>query len=237
MARLDTVSARISTVAAGTLAAIVLTDYLAFRMLGLFLVPNERGGYTITAIGGEAVWLALANLTGLAVLIALLASLVAVVYRGRPIDRPLVIAAGYAGACLASAIVLLIAYAALGGTGRGSPGGGDPVTALGSLYLGVKLAGFAIGIFALAPAAAVIAYAERRGLQSPVFYGAAGTLSAVLVASVVFGLQFAAGAPLPRGPVSATGLFILFALPGLCGGLAYWSIAGRAAGRAWPARR
>ena len=235
MVRFDTVSARVSTVAAGALAAIVLTDYLAFRMLGLLLAPNAQGSYTITADGGEATWLALANLTALAVLIVFVAALVTVVYRGRRFDRPLVIAAGYVGACLVAALALLLVYAGIDATRGGSPGGADPVTALGSLYLGVKLAALVIGLFALVPAAAIIAYAERRGRRSPVFYGAAGALSALFAAAVVFGLQFAAGAPLPRGPVSTAGLFILFALPGLCGGLTYWAIAGRAAGRAWPA--
>ncbi|CEJ10663.1 hypothetical protein BN1110_00946 [bacterium YEK0313] len=234
MTRLNTAPARLATVAAGALAALALTDYLAFRMLGLFLAPNGQGGYTIAG-GGAQHGLALANLAALAVLAALLAALVTAVYRGRRLDRALVVMAGYAGACLVAALVMFLVYAGLGSARTVPSGGSDAVTALGSLYLGVKLAGLAIGVFALAPAAAIIAYAERRGMRSPVFYGAAGTLSAVLVASVVFGLQFAAGAPLPRGPVSTAGLALLFVLPGLCGGLAYWLVAGRTAGRVAPA--
>lgn len=230
MSWLNTVPARLSTVAMGVLAALVLTEYLAFRMLGLFLAPDARGGYTITAGGGEAHWLALANLMSLVVLIVLLVALVAVVYRGRPVDRPLAIAGGYVGACLAAGLALLVAYAALGAAPAAPAGGSGWLTALGSLYLGVKLAGFVIGLLALAPAAVIIIFAERRGLRSPVFYGAAGALSAVTAATIVFGLQFAAGAPLSalsQGRVPLAGLFALFAVPGLAGGLAYWLIAGR----------
>ena len=231
MSRMNTAAARLATVAAGALAALALTDYLAVRMLGLFLAPHAQGGYTI-AVGDAQHGLALANLTALAVLAVLLAALVAAVYRGRRLDRALVVTAGYAGACLAAALVMLMVYAALGPARTAASGASDPLAALGSLYLWVKLAGLVIGLFALAPAAAVIAYAERHGMRSPVFYGAAGALSAILAASAVFGLQFAAGAPLPRGPVSLAGLALLFVLPGLCGGLAYWLMAGRTAGQA-----
>ena len=99
-------------------------------------------------------------------------------------------------------------------------------------------------LLALLPAAAVILYAEPRGVRSPVAYALLGVLVAVVSASVTlaFFLDMITFSP-PRPPRTTppaetirqfAAVVLLFILPGLCGGLTYWAKAGRYAGGTKP---
>ncbi|QCI64426.1 hypothetical protein [Phreatobacter stygius] len=232
-------AARVTIAVLGILASLALAELVSFRVLGLFLSPNSQGSYTITRTGGEARWLAVANLVSLATSVLLAIGIVKLVYRRRRLDRPLVVLGGYAGACIVAGLVLLACAA-------GFASGNLPVSEarpragledLGSLYLALCLVSVYIGVLALLPAAAIIAYAERRGLRSPLFYGGAGAVAAVTVVGAVLLVLLLAGAPqreVFRGASPLFRLLLLFAAPGLAGGLTYWLIAGRKAGERPP---
>lgn len=94
----------------------------------------------------------------------------------------------------------------------------------GVLSVMVGFSAIFIGAYALLPAAVVIALAEAFRLRSAIFYGFAGGSIAVLVFT---GLGMADFVVLSRdGP----GLEIV-AAAGIVGGLVYWLLAGRSAGR------
>jgi hypothetical protein len=80
-----------------------------------------------------------------------------------------------------------------------------------------------IGTVGLLPAAAAIAIAEALSLRSWIYYAGAGAAIAALLARVLADTH-------PALPHSASGV----AAAGLAGGLAYWLVAGRGAGRRRP---
>ena len=96
-------------------------------------------------------------------------------------------------------------------------------------------------LLALLPAAAVILYAEPRGVRSPVAYALLGVLVAVVsvvgavvvVDLVTYRPSYPARVTPPAEVIRQLALgCLLFVIPGLCGGLTYWAKAGRHAGGA-----
>ena len=149
----------------------------------------------------------------------------------------------YAAAVLAAsaAIALTITVLSVLGPGRAA------ASLLAQIGTGFALAALAAGIaipltflLALLPAAAVIVYAEPRGVRSPVAYALLGVLVAVVsvvgavvvVDLVTYRPSYSAVTP-PAEIIRQLALgCLLFVIPGLCGGLTYWAKAGRHAGGA-----
>jgi hypothetical protein len=140
----------------------------------------------------------------------------------------LAILVGYLAASLAAGLiysmVFLLGY-----------GGGANIILPGSVGFG-----FLVAIFAMLPSILGIIYAERTNARSVLFYASGG----VLVGWISCGLYLL---PFILGPRAANGLFgygndaepvpvllrmnLFFGGPGLVGGLLYWLVAGRNAGR------
>jgi hypothetical protein len=89
-------------------------------------------------------------------------------------------------------------------------------------------------VLAALPAAGVISLAEWRGIRSPWFYGAMGPFAAAAaVLTVALTILLANGGTATNWSataVSFASVILLFALPGVVGGLTYWAKAGRDAG-------
>jgi hypothetical protein len=128
-----------------------------------------------------------------------------------------VIPAGYIAACLAAALVLVAASAGFGPDGMQAPH-----------YAGLRvieviaLAGI-VGGFAAVPALIAIAIAEIFRLRSVFFHLVAGALAGV-AAGVAVAESWGWSQAEPK----------LLLAAGLCGGLAYWLVAGRSSGLATP---
>jgi hypothetical protein len=90
-------------------------------------------------------------------------------------------------------------------------------------------------IFTVLPAAAIIWFAERNRVRSPLFYGAAGALTNLAVLGTLIALadwaSFQRGEGLRLPSAVAFFQMVLLLTPGLCAGLMYWKVAGRNAGR------
>jgi hypothetical protein len=90
-----------------------------------------------------------------------------------------------------------------------------------------------ICLLAALPAVYVISLAEARRWHSAAFYAAAGAGVALFCAGVVLLLSGAlsAGRGVPGAMWALANGALMLGLPGLVGGLVYWRIAGRTAGR------
>ena len=220
-------AARILVVAAGILGAYVVAELAFLAVLRQFVTPDAQGRYAIDFLKGEGHWLTIANLVSLVVLVLLSVLVLKLVYRHRPIDRPVVILGGYIGACIAAGLALALAYAV--SPGLRNPGGVDQ---LGLLYALTGVASMFIGMFALLPALPFLIYTERRSVRSPVFYAVAGVLVAVL-SFIAYVTLFGRGpnAVSVKEIVRDSAAIVLFAPAGLVAGLTYWLISGRSAGR------
>jgi hypothetical protein len=89
-------------------------------------------------------------------------------------------------------------------------------------------------LLAALPAAGIITLAEWRGIRSPWFYGAMGAFAAAAaVSTVAVSILLTNGGTATNWSAAATSfafIILLFALPGVIGGLTYWAKAGREAG-------
>ncbi len=89
-------------------------------------------------------------------------------------------------------------------------------------------------VLAALPAAGVISLAEWRGIRSPWFYGAMGAFAAAAaVSTVAVSMLLTNGGATNNWTATAlsfASIILLFALPGVIGGLTYWAKAGRDAG-------
>lgn len=159
-------------------------------------------------------------------------------------DRLAKVWCGYTVSALAAGLAIAVSIAMLSLFARGGPA--QPLlTQIGAGFaLAALNAVFAVPftfVFALLPAAAVILYAEPRGVRSPVAYALLGALVAVVSvagAFVFFGVvTYQPSRPAAIPPLAETirqiaPIALLCVIPGLCGGLTYWAKAGRHAGRA-----
>jgi hypothetical protein len=126
---------------------------------------------------------------------------------------------------------------------NGFPNSGLVVKIGGAALVSALIAVFAIPftfLLALMPAAAAVLYAETRSIRSPAGYTAMGILaSATAFAGLAGYLAWSTGSITRVWSPPATILQLvvgtaLVVIPGLCGGLTYWAIAGRYAGEANP---
>ena len=89
-------------------------------------------------------------------------------------------------------------------------------------------------VLAALPAAGAITFAEWRGVRSPWFYGAMGAFAAAAaVLTVAIAILLTNGGTATSWSATAISfayIIVLFALPGVVGGLTYWARAGRDAG-------
>lgn len=165
-------------------------------------------------------------------------------------DRIFVVLGGYSIAAFAAGIAMGVGGFALMLLSQGLPNAWDFFTlaksaGVGLLVLGVSLVfgGLfffpSIALLAALPAIAIIWFAERRSVRSATFYAAMGGLAAAVVISAFYAwpiwksLHSTAISQAPVAPVTLAtlaGLVWLFVVPGVCGGLVYWAIAGRDAG-------
>jgi hypothetical protein len=152
------------------------------------------------------------------------------------------IAGGYLAACIAAGFTLGLSALVLPYVGAALEGRGQlDLPPLPSLLYAWLLLGAWIGVFvavlAFVPAVVVVAVAEAARLRSAAFYGLVSALAAVACWAVVIrenGLLPMPGLAFSLAPERAlvTGALVLAAaLGGLTGGLVYWRIAGRSAGR------
>ena len=159
-----------------------------------------------------------------------------------PMPRSLQIVFAYVAACFVAGLVIPLAGTATGALMNGSvsPFVGHLLEkgALAVLILlpVAFLLGIYVAILAFVPALAVVAYAERARVRSPLFYMAAGAVIGVgtyalywlvLFLSVPAGTaanELVAAACSSKTFLGALGLF---GIPGLVAGLVYWLIAGR----------
>lgn|GEM_PF-1033615 len=202
--------ARVILVLVGCLAALLSSQLVVRAVLGALLGRPWAADLTVDTLRGEGVYVAAAKLAGLAYSLAAVALVLALVYRGRPLDRALVVLGSYLGASAAAGFSIALAFTLAGFVpGHSQPPSlaGRMVQGAGQLYGLSLLATTVVAVLALLPAAAVIAYAERKGVRSAAFYGGMG---------------------------AAIGLVFLgvFAPAGLIAGLVYWALAGRSAGAA-----
>ena len=221
---------RVLVVLGGVAAAYVAAQLVMALVLSLFVSGSLRDGYKVDGLNGEGVYLAYASLASLAAFIAMTALIVKLVYRRRPVDRALIVLAGYAGACIAASVLLAFIYSLA--YVRSIVSGTDSHAATALSYLGM-LSGFVllgiklVAVVALLPAMAIIIYAERRGIRSALFYGAAGAVVPQLVGVVFLILMLSTN---PQMDAFAVPVWVMiFGPPGLVGGIAYWAIAGRRA--------
>lgn len=225
-------SRRIALVLGGAVVAALLDQLVTALVLGQLGLGSLREGYTIRM--GDTDKMAIASLAGLAAFALAMILIVRTVYRRRPLDRGLVIIGGYAGASLAAGLALLLGFAI------GRQLSGSPISALrpsaadlGLFPMAVIMAAVYIGLLALLPALPVLIYAERNRVRSPLFYAIAGAAAGATALGIYLAAFLLSGAP-PREILHSAGLVAgwvaLVGGPGLVGGLAYWLIAGRAAG-------
>ena len=150
----------------------------------------------------------------------------------------------YAAAVLAASAAIALSTTVLSVLGPGRAAA-SLLTQIGTGFaLAAMAAVFAIPVTflsALLPAAAVILYAEPRGVRSPVAYALLGALVAVVsvvgavvvVDLITYRPSNPARATPPAEVIRQLALrCLLFVIPGLCGGLTYWAKAGRHAGGA-----
>lgn len=227
---------RVLIVLAGTLVAVAVAEFVTATILGQFVAVDAQGRYRIDFLKGDGRWLAIANLSALITFGMLTALVVKIVYWRRPLDRTLVLLGGYAGACIAAALALLLVYAigyAGGVSSMVGPRASGGAERLGGLSMATLMASVYVGVFALPSTLPVIIYTERKGVRSPLFYGIAGAVSALVALGVYLVVFLLAGAPpkeIFRSAKLLAGWLVLFGVPGLAGGLTYWLIAGRTAG-------
>lgn len=242
---------RFLIIAAGTVAAFFIADYFALKVLGLFIPPDAQGRYTISAITpGHGYAVAISTLANIAILTLLVAVLLWAIYVRRPMDRIVVIAGGYVIACAAAAFVLLVVMPLFSGLLRDSASvPSSPATRSGleqfaSSFSIVLSLGATIGLFALLPALPVIAHTERKQIRSLPYYLIAGALTGIVSFALFLALLFApawwgwltgtlpssAGQARPGAVQIVLAWFLMFVLPGLGAGFAYWLAAGRKAG-------
>ncbi|NJO32114.1 MAG: hypothetical protein HC869_02305 [Rhodospirillales bacterium] len=240
---------RFLIIAAGTVAAFFIADYIGLKVLGLFIPPDAQGRYTVSAITpGHGYAAAISTLANVVVLALLVAALLWAIYARRPMDRAIIIAGGYVVACLAAALLLLFSTAVFSHLTR-DPGGIPSITRSGleqfaSSFSIVLSLGSAIGLFALLPALPVIVHTERKRIRSLPYYLIAGALTGIVSLALALALFFAPTlsawltGTLPSSAAqgrSGAALMILgwalmFVPPGLGAGFTYWLIAGRTAG-------
>jgi hypothetical protein len=203
------------------LMGLVVSAWLASLSSSLvvahFASKNERGSYIIDTLGALTALIAY-----LAVLALVIMLLVKVVYVGRPVDRIFFILAGYVGAAFGAGLLLTLELWLAGLLVPDSP------NSVMIILPGTLVAGTYIALFALVPTVLVMAYTEFWRMQSALFYGAAGMVVAVLgyALYVLLLIEPDFGSRILLGGLP------FVALPGLAGGLIYWSIAGRNAGGA-----
>jgi hypothetical protein len=131
---------------------------------------------------------------------------------------------GFVLACLASGYALpLIFFLAAGVPPK------LVLPGLGAFLLAGLLLSCAIVLVAGIPAVHFIDIAEARGLRSPVLYGAAGALIAMVPMAVLV-LLAGGGRSNPHGLGWLLMPTLISGVDGLIGGLVYWLVAGRSAG-------
>jgi hypothetical protein len=241
---------RLLIIAAGTVAAFFIADYIGLKVLGFVVTPDAQGRYTVNYTAGQGYAAAISTLANIAALALLVATLLRAVYARRPIDRFVVIMGGYVVACLVAAILLLVSVAVFSWLTRDtanllpssvSRSGLEQFAS--SLAIVLSLA-TAIGLFALLPALPVIAHTERKQIRSLTYYVIAGALTGIVSFALYLALLFApawwawltgtlpssAGQARPGAVQIVLAWFLMFVLPGIGAGLTYWLIAGRNAG-------
>ncbi|MGD9866980.1 MAG: hypothetical protein AB7U38_03165 [Hyphomicrobiales bacterium] len=202
------------------LAGLIVAAAIA-RLVPLFWLSRSRASFNMLDDSErlEATYLTLGPL----VIFALLATaLVWAVYRGRPVDRFLVVAGGYLAPVigplfLAAAVAMPLALV-------------NQEMSSELVYLAWIWTWFS-GMFALAamlPAAPALVYAERKAIRSLRIYAAGGAVLAPL-SGLVYGLLFA-GLDFQKPAPSIALAWAALAAAGAVYGLIYWLIAGRRAG-------
>lgn len=241
---------RFLIIAAGTVAAFFIADYIGLKALGLFISPDAQGRYTVNYTAGQGYAAAISTLANIAALVLLVAALLSAIYARRPMDRIVVIAGGYVAACMIAAILLLVSVAIFSRLTRDpasifpTPATTSALEQFASSFAIVLSLSAGIGFFALIPALPVIAHTERRQIRSLTYYAIAGALTGIISFALYLALLFApawwawltgtlpssAGQARPGAVQIVLAWFLMFVLPGIGAGFTYWLVAGRNAG-------
>jgi hypothetical protein len=244
-------TARFLIVAAGTIVAFFIADFIGLKVLGLFIPLDAQGRYTVSAITpGHGYAVAISTLANVVVLALLVAALLWAIYARRPMDRAVVIAGAYVVACLAAALLLLVSTAIFSqltrdpGSLSSSPATRSGLEQLASSFSIILSLGSAIGLFALLPTLPVIMHTERKRIRSLTYYLIAGALTGIVSLALALALLFAPAlsawlsGTLPSGATQGRpgaalmilGWALMFVPPGIGAGFTYWLVAGRTAG-------
>jgi hypothetical protein len=132
-----------------------------------------------------------------------------------------IIIGGYlVGSLAASAFLNVLMLGALGFIG------GETSPAAGSLIFSIPFVALFVAYFAFMPAILAILAGEIFGKRDWLFYAIAGAVVALIIVGFMRGAAEASGE-------AATDLNFVLAVvgSGMCGGIGYWLVAGRSAGR------
>ena len=188
--------------------------------------------------GDKIVWIDVA--VWVLVLIGILSLLLKLIY-GRWFFRPIsdrfdLIVQGYALACLAASAAIGVVIVARGVLVP-LPKPLDFAELLAGAVLMTTFALMYVPILALLPAIAVILLVEIYGVRSPVLYAIFGGVTGLVPIAVCAVLSYLASGTakaffVGSAPIgtAATQIIAIAGLPGMCGGLVYWMVAGRSAG-------
>ncbi len=134
----------------------------------------------------------------------------------------LLILAGYAAACVAASLFLVaLVLSPLGWTAEELP-----YALTGSLLVVVPFVALFVAYFAFVPASVAVLVLEATSLRDWLWNALAGGG----VGAAVYIAIWSVPADRTELPVGDTALMLAFAATGIVGGLAYWLVAGRAAG-------
>jgi hypothetical protein len=155
------------------------------------------------------------------------------------LGRFFIILIGYAVAALAASAFLNVVFIASAGFAAEEA----PAMFMGSFIFSIPFVALFVAYFAFAPAVPAILLAEILGKRDWLYYAVAGGVIAVVVLGFFWHAanemyQASEGLDLPSTPqdtrsaITDPSLAMLVIGGGICGGIAYWAVAGRIAG-AW----
>lgn len=152
------------------------------------------------------------------------------------LGRLVIILTGYGVASFAASAFLMVVFGASTGFGLQLA----PDTAMGSLIFAVPLVSLFVGYFAFTPAMPAILLAEMLGKRDWLFYALAGGLVGAAVfgyfwrETIGLGILVAGPAAAPdhaHTGATSPGIAMTMIAAGMFGGIAYWLVAGRSAGK------
>jgi len=204
-----------------------------FLVLGIGLYLVSRGLWTLAPISNSQNWATILGyflVWGVAVVV--LGRLIYGSYGRPPRDRLGVIVMGYVLAVVAAVLTMGAGFFFVHLLGLGTKP--LPVSEARAAAQIIAIFSFMyVPMLAALPALLFIAFAESASVRSPAAYATGGALAGLLIFACVwaFSILMTGRAGTATTAIELLGNIALVTLvPGACGGLAYWAVAGRWAG-------